>query len=197
MDMKIELPADRPQLIVELDDGARALLSPLESDDRLLLVEGLKELSIESRFNRFGLGLSSLSQSELDYLSNIDQRNHVAWGVAVDGNGAGVGRYFRLDDERCAEIAVTVLDRFQGRGLGRLLFLALVSVARIDGVAEFCFEFVPGNVPVTRMITGLDVKLDDSGSALLGRLALDDIPRDEREAGFATVMDQVRARRVL
>lgn len=192
--MKIDLPDDRPRLAFTLDDGAEALLSPLGADDRLLLVEGLDELSIESRYNRFGRGLSQLSETELNYLSDVDQHNHVAWGAAVDGEGAGVGRYIRGADPECAEIAVTVLDRFQGRGLGRLLFEGLAAVARFDGISALCFEVVPGNVAVNRMLEGLEVKLDQSGSALLGRVAVVDIPAGPAERDFVEVMTQARAR---
>ncbi len=192
--MKIELPEDRPRLVLRLADGADVLMSPLVSGDRLLLVEGLAELSIESRYTRFGQGRGSLSEAELDYLSNIDLRNHVAWGVAVDGEGAGVGRYIRLHDGDEAEIAVTVLDRYQRRGLGTLLFRALTAVARSDGISEFIFELVPENVPVRRMVSGLDISLEDSDSALIGRVSLEDIPAHEREDELVAVMEQARSR---
>ncbi len=113
----------------------------------------------------------------------------------MDGEGAGVGRYIWVADPGCAEIAVTVLDRFQGRGLGRLLFEGLAAVARFDGISALCFEVVPGNVPVNRMIEGLEVKLDQSGSALLGRVSVADIPVGPAERDFVEVMTQVRGRR--
>ena len=192
--MKIDLPEDRPRLELTLSDGADALMSPLAPGDRLLLVEGLAELSIESRYTRFGQGRGSLTEAELDYLSNIDLHNHVAWGVAVNGEGAGVGRYIRLPDGDSAEIAVTVLDKYQRRGLGTLLFRALTAVARSDGISEFRFELVPENVPVRRMVSGLDMSLDESDSALIGRVSLEDIPPHEREDEFVSVMQEARSR---
>jgi GNAT superfamily N-acetyltransferase len=192
--MIIDLPEDRPQLELELADGAVALLSPLAAGDRLFLVEGLAELSIESRYARFGQGVGSLTEAEFDYLTNIDLHNHVAWGGAIDGEGAGVGRYIRLDDRESAEIAVTVLDRYQRRGLGNLLFRALTAIARADGISEFRFEFVPENVPVRRMVGGLDIDLDSSGSALIGRVSLDEIPLHEHEEQFVSVMAEARSR---
>lgn len=190
--MIIDLPEDRPRLEVELADGAVALLSPLAAGDRLLLVEGLAELSVESRYKRFGQGVGSLTEAELDYLSNIDLHNHVAWGGAIDGEGAGVGRYIRLGDRATAEIAVTVLDRYQRRGLGNVLFRALTAIARADGISEFRFEFVPENVPVRRMVGGLELDLDESGSALIGHVSLEDIPLDEHEEEFVSVMAEAR-----
>lgn len=190
--MKVHLPDDRPRVSIVLSDGAEGILSPLQEDDRALLIAGLDELSVQSRFQRFGQGRSRLSESELDYLSFIDQRNHVAWVAAIGDEGAGVGRYIRLDEPECAEIAVTVLDRFQSRGLGSLLFEALSSVARADGVSEFCFEVVPGNLAAERMIDGLDVVLDESDSALLGRVGLGDIPISPHHDEFVALMARVR-----
>ena len=65
------------------------LLVPIAPDDRHYLEQGLAELSPESRYTRFGQGLESLSDSELDYLTNVDQRSHVVWGAVVDGDGGG------------------------------------------------------------------------------------------------------------
>ncbi len=191
--MRIDLSDDRPRLEIELADGTVVLLSPLGAEDRMLLVEGLTELSPESVYTRFGQGRGSLSESELDYLANVDLKDHVAWGAAVDGEGAGVGRYIVTEDRSCADIAVTVLDRFQQRGVGTLLFRALAAVGRADGVGGFCFEFLPENAPVQRMVRDLDVSLDDSGTAVLGRVSLSDIPVFEMDEGFVTVIEQARA----
>ncbi len=79
--MPVEIPDDRPRLAIRLGDGSEALLSPLTGEDSGLVEEGLDHLSVESRYTRFGRGLSHLSHSELEYLTNVDQRNHVAWGA--------------------------------------------------------------------------------------------------------------------
>lgn len=191
--MRIDLSEHRPRLEIELSDGAVALFSPLASDDRMLLVEGLAELSPESLYSRFGQGRGPLSDAELDYLADVDLRDHVAFGVAIDGEGAGVGRYIVVQDSSCAEIAVTVLDRFQKRGLGTLLFRALAAVARADGIDEFCFEFVPDNIPVQRIVQGLDLDLDDSGTALLGRVSLAEIQGSDLDSEFVRVVQEARA----
>lgn len=191
--MKIDLPDERPQVIVSLSDGATALLSPLGSEDRDLLADGLEELSVQSRYTRFGQGRGPLSEAELDYLANIDQVTHVAWGVAIEGEGAGVGRYIRVDDLGCAEVAVTVLDRFQRRGLGTLLFKVLAAVARADGIDEFCFEVMAANTAANKMIRGLEVRLDRSGTSLLGRISLADVPVDPDEGVFVELMQRVRS----
>lgn len=191
--MPVDIPDDRPRVTIRLRDGSAALLSPLTAEDSGLVEEGLDHLSVESRFTRFGRGLSHLSHSELEYLTDVDQRDHVAWGAVVDGEVAGVGRYIRVPEIGCAEIAVTVIDEFQHRGLGTVLFEALAAIARADGVDAFCFVVVPDNRPVRRLLEGLDVQLIGSESLLEGRLAVADLPIGVHDAEITSVMNQVRS----
>lgn len=191
--MPVEIPDDRPRLTIWLRDGSEVLLSPLSAEDSGLIEEGLDHLSVESRYTRFGQGVGHLSHSELEYLTNVDQRTHVAWGAAVDGEVAGVGRYIWISEIGCAEIAVTVVDEFQHRGLGTVLFEALAAIARADGVDAFCFVVIPDNRPVRRLLERLDVQLIGSESPLEGRLAVADLPTGVHDAEITFVMNQVRS----
>lgn len=180
--MRVEIPEDRPLVEVPLPDGRVVLLAPLAPDDRRYLVEGLEELSVDSRFSRFGQGRDRLTESEWEYLSDIDQRRHVAWAAVIDGFGVGVGRYILLDDG-AAEVAVTVLDDYQGRGVGTALLQALVAVARADGVAEFRFEVVPSNTRVLEVLEALGAVVRVTDGLTEGRIGLGDfklaVPREE------------------
>lgn len=191
--MHVELPPDRPRLTVILEDGHEVILSPLSPDDRHLLEAGLEALSLESRFTRFGQGLSHLSDWELEYLSNVDQVTHVAWGASFDREAAGVGRYVRLKDTESAEIAVTVLDEYQRRGVGTLLFRALAAVARADGLEEFRFYAVPDNVAVEPMTRDLKATINIGSTLIEGSFPISSIPRHEREDEIVAVMNEVRA----
>jgi GNAT superfamily N-acetyltransferase len=110
--------------IVVLRDGVRVTLRPVAPDDRQRLVESFAGLSEESRYRRFFAAKTGLTESELDYLVDVDHCDHEAI-VAIDrSNDAllGVARYVRWpDDPEVAEVAVTVADDWQGRGLGRAL----------------------------------------------------------------------------
>jgi nucleotide-binding universal stress UspA family protein/RimJ/RimL family protein N-acetyltransferase len=91
-------------------------------------------------FRRFFTTKPELSATELDYLVDVDHQNHEAI-VAIDpssGEGLGVARYIRSnDDAEVAEVAVTVADDWQGRGLGRALLDRLTYRARREGVRRF------------------------------------------------------------
>jgi GNAT superfamily N-acetyltransferase len=180
-----------PSIEIPFDDGAVATLRPIVADDAPLIEEGLERLSEASRFARFGMGIDRLSKSELQYLSDVDQRSHVAFGVMIDGEPAGVGRYVVIPGGR-AEVALTVVDEFQRRGVGRLLFMALLAVARRDGVDTFCFEVTPSNEPVRLILRAAAGNLVDPGFDE-GEISLASLPTDDMDADVAELIERYRS----
>lgn len=51
-------------------------------------------------------------------------------------------------DPTVAEIAFTVADAYQGRGIGSFLIGALSVAARVDGVERFAARMLSDNVPM-------------------------------------------------
>jgi nucleotide-binding universal stress UspA family protein/L-amino acid N-acyltransferase YncA len=123
-----------------LRDGARVTLRPIAPEDKPLLAAIFERLSEESRYRRFFTTKNELSPAELDYFVDIDHQDHEAI-IAVDpssGEGLGVARYIRSnEDAEAAEVAVTVADDWQRRGLGRALLDRLTYRARREGVRRF------------------------------------------------------------
>jgi protein lysine acetyltransferase len=192
--MKIVIPADRPKYDRALEDGSILTLSPILKTDREFFERGLEELSLESRFSRFGLGVSSLSEHELDYLTDVDQRHHVAWGAAIEDEVAGVGRYIVDEEGGCAEVAVTVLDAMQRRGVGRALFEALAAVARADGINELCFEALADNDAVMSLVRQVEIRPLVSGDIIERRLRLSALPTTDHDESMVSVIEEVRNR---
>jgi GNAT superfamily N-acetyltransferase len=125
---------------VTLRDGARVTLRSIAPEDGPLLAAAFERLSEESRYRRFFTRKSELSAAELAYFVDVDHRDHEAI-IAIDpssGEALGVARYVRLrDDAEGAEFAVTVVDDWQRRGLGRALMDRLTYHARRAGVRRF------------------------------------------------------------
>jgi ribosomal protein S18 acetylase RimI-like enzyme len=125
-----------------LRDGRRVLVRPIQAADSARLQVGLHQLSPQSRYHRFHAAVSELSPKQLRHLTEVDQVNHLAW-IALDpalpGEPAvGVARCIRLPTEpHVAEVAVTVLDAYQGRGLGTLLLGVLSQAAAAQGIRSF------------------------------------------------------------
>jgi GNAT superfamily N-acetyltransferase len=157
-----------------LRDGTRVLVRPLEPGDRDALAQGFARLSPESRRLRFFATIESLSEAQLDYLTDVDHENHDAVAVLLvdddgrPGEGVGVGRWIRLpDDPTKAEIAVTVLDEYQGRGIGTLLLGTLATRAMERGVEILFARVLWENIGwlETLRSLGARVEADEPGVA--------------------------------
>lgn len=94
--------------------------------------EGYERLSADSKFQRFVSPIPQLSESLLDQLvDSVDGVDHVAYYLFVEDwhdLPVGIGRIVRYPDEPdLADIAVTVQDEWQGRGIATALVAFLVE----------------------------------------------------------------------
>jgi RimJ/RimL family protein N-acetyltransferase len=138
-----------------LHDGSSVMINPVRSADAPLLADGFERLSARSRMTRFLSPKKQLSARELRYFTDVDHHDHEALGAVsvADGRGVGVARYVRdADDPQAAEIAVTIVDEWQGRGMGTLLLTRLTRRARQEGITRFTALVADGNEPVMRLL---------------------------------------------
>lgn len=154
-----------------LRDGSVVLIRQVQPGDAPLLAEGFARLSAESRQLRFLTGKPTLTAAELRYFTAIDHHDHEALGALdpVDGRGLGIARYIRHgDDPEGAEVAITVIDEWQRRGLGTELLHRLVDRARQEGVRHFTALVATDNEGVLGMlresVIGVRVTDRESGS---------------------------------
>lgn len=124
---------------------------PLLPTDAAALRQGFTELSPESRRARFLVPLNDLDPAMLRRLvADVDQEAHVALVLVAlpfdgDEEPVGVGRLVQYgDDPTTAELAVTVADDWQGKGVGSVLAAALVAV-RPAQVTTLVTEVAVGN----------------------------------------------------
>lgn len=143
----------------ELRDGTRVVLRHIQPTDKEALHRAFHRLSPESRYRRFFAGMTELSDEMLEYLCDVDGRNHVAIVAVIESNdlkaeeGVGVARFVRLQDEPdVAEIAVTVVDDQQNKGLGSLLLATAARAARARGITHFRAEVLASNDKMLDML---------------------------------------------
>lgn len=167
----------RPPLNVTIGHSAGPVeLIPVGPPHRGLLADAFSDLSDRSRYLRFMAPLSRLSESDLSYLTELDMVDRFAWGILVDGRPAAVGRYVRVaDGSTTAEVALTVLDDFQGMGLGTLLVECLAVVARDRGYATFSFEVLAENRAMLRILDKLGAAVEAEAGVVHAEVDLDAI----------------------
>lgn len=153
---------DRTTDHVVLGDGSRVLIRQVHREDAPLLTEGFARFSTESRRLRFLADKSHLSDAELHYFTKVDHHDHEALGALdhADGRGVGIARYVRdADDPQAAEIAVTVIDDWQGRGLGTELVAQLSERARSEGIRRFTALVAADNPAMARLLRNVRADL--------------------------------------
>ncbi len=141
--------------IVELADGARALIRPIQPSDRERLSEGFESASQGSIFLRFLTPKPRLSSKELDYLTDVDHVHHEALIAVAPGTGQsfGTARFIRSDDHpETAEFAIGVGDQWMRIGLGAALLSALVLRACELGIIRFTGTIHSDNIAIRRLL---------------------------------------------
>jgi GNAT superfamily N-acetyltransferase len=125
---------------VRLRDGSLVRIRPGRRTDRDLLVRGFDRLGPESRYRRFLTPMRKLGEKAVRYMTELDHHDHEAM-VALEKRGEeGIGDAFYVRDPLrpdTAEVAVTVIDAWQGRGLGTVLLEAISARARDEGIRTF------------------------------------------------------------
>src|SRR6476659_4979019 len=132
-----------------LRDGSRVEIRALRPDDRAAVLAAVDHTSSKSLYRRFFAARRSFTESEIALFLNVDFTSHVALVAAVRHDDGG-GRYIMLQPGH-AEAAFTVVDQYQGRGLGAVLLRHLAAVARDAGIHEFVAEVLPDNMPMLKV----------------------------------------------
>jgi nucleotide-binding universal stress UspA family protein/RimJ/RimL family protein N-acetyltransferase len=166
------------------------VVRPIAPDDRDLILAAFDRLSPESRYRRFFTNVGSLSDRDLDYLTDVDHHRHEALLALDEGGREGIGvARFILTDEAQAELAVTVVDDWQGRGVGGLLLDALADRAREEGIRRFTATVLTDNDQARALISRLGVtrRTFQAGETLL------EIELPDKPGAGEKLMDLLRA----
>ena len=163
---------DRGRLI--LRDGTTATLRPARPEDRAAMADFFARLSPASRIQRFFSQAPPSAALIESFCENSDP--HAALNLIVlrtlteEPQIVAAGSYI-VKAPNCAEIALAVEDKFQGRGIGTLLLERLALVAATNGIRRFwavtSFEnqamldvFCDSGFPCQRKTEAGDVEVD-------------------------------------
>lgn len=159
---------------VRLRDGTQALTWSVLAEDREAVRTAYAQLSDRSRHDRFLTGVPHLTGRLLDHLVDaVDGVDHVALVLVAfddqdDAVPAGIARVVRYPDRpHVADVAVTVVDEWQGRGVATALLHQLMR-ERPRGVTRLETLVAADNAASVAMLRRLGpVTVVDTGEGSL------------------------------
>ena len=132
-------------------------IRPILPEDKIPMQVGLKMLSPESIRQRFFTNKKAFTEKELQFLTEVDQINHLAYVAVHHLNGkvlpAGVIRAIKSSENPAhAEIGITIVDCYQGKGLGTKLFNEIADRAVQVGITHFYGDYHTSNKKMTKLL---------------------------------------------
>ena len=143
--------------------------------------EGFRELSDHTRHLRFFTAVRELPESVRANLADVDgYRNAavVAFDAAVmlpdhpEGKPIGVARWMSGEDGP-PELSITIIDAYQGMGVGSRLMDALLALARRRGVRRIVADVLRENTGMRALVNRYRATVQRSGDPLVVRYRID------------------------
>ena len=145
---------------VVLTDGGTVHVRPVRPDDADALLGLYQRLSQESLYLRYFSPVPAPTARQIDALAEIDYTHKFALVAELGDDLVAIARFDGLAGGEEAEVAFTVQDDQQGRGLGTILLEHLAGVARELGVRTFVASTLASNARMRRVFAdaGFQVK---------------------------------------
>lgn len=171
------------QHCVILRDGSKVLIRPVRPEDAQMQQEFVRNLSEESRYNRYMSSIKQLSQSMLVRFTQLDYDREMALAMVLEQDGSeemlGVARFVTDPDFAECEFALEVADKWQGRGIGTVLMEALFDAAREQGLKVMNGEVLAANKGMLKLMRKLGFEIEkhpEDSSLTIVRKALVEEP---------------------
>jgi len=147
-----------------LHDGTQIVYRPIHPTDEPRMRDLFYKLSDASKYYRFMGHVKRVPRSQIEDFVYIDHRSEVCV-VGVLPSAAGeeiiaVGNYYLDPKTNKAEVAFTVADHWQRRGIGSFMLKHLTRIARRNGISGFTAEVMAENKGMQTVFnrSGLKVK---------------------------------------
>lgn len=143
--------ASEPEWLAEwpLAGGPPVCFRHVRPDDEPLVTEAIRTASRETLLHRFFSPIRSVSPDQLRGMLAVDRTNETCIvGVVATPDATRLicgARFVRLPQPHTAEIALTVHDDFQRRGLGAFLLQLLARLAVAEGIRWFEADVMNSN----------------------------------------------------
>ena len=153
---------------VRLDDGTALRFRPIRGEDEPRMIAFHRGLSEESVFSRYFEHLKLEQRIAHERLARICLADYNIETVLVAevlpphaeaGEVVAVGRLGKLHGFSGAEFALLVADRWQGKGVGRMLLERLTAIGRREGLGWIIGRILPENERMKRICLSLGYRI--------------------------------------
>ena len=166
---------------VVLRDGGTCHLRPIGPQDARRLREFHSQLSAQTVYYRYFAPYPELTDRDVRRFTELDHDSRVALIATVADEIIAIGSYDRISATE-AEVAFTVRDDHQSRGLGSVLLEHLAAAARERGIDRFVADVLPGNRKMLTTFAMAGYKVAQEMEEGFVRLAFDIEPTDAQRA---------------
>ena len=172
--------ASQPE-VVTLRSGEAVLVRQVQPGDGPALVRAYANLGEQSRYRRFFTVMPELPEATVQAAVEVDHTDQEALVALPQLSAEIVGecRYVRLQDQPdTADLGVTVVDAWQGRGLGSALLARLSERALQAGIEYFTAEVLAENRTALALLPALGrVETESLGPVVTARVEIADPAR--------------------
>lgn len=166
---------------LKLKDNTLVTIRPIRPEDADMQQAFVRNLSEESRYNRYLSSIKQLSQNVLVRFTQLDYDREMALVMIYEGGEEnemlGVARYSTDPDFEVCEFALEVADHWQGRGIGPILMNKLFEAAREQGLKTMRGEVLSANTGMQKLMRNLGFSIkkdpDDPSLSLVERPLID------------------------
>jgi len=147
---------EKDEYRVTTNDGALVRIRPIKPTDEPLLQNFFYSHSEETIYRRYFRAVKAMSHATAQTLVNVDYHKRMAFVATLGPLGLeriiGVGRYAEEEDyDDMVEVAYTIREDYQGRGLGTILQAHLEDYARRKGFLGVSSYLFKDNVPMMKI----------------------------------------------
>ena len=156
-------------------DGRAVRIRPILPADAPKIAEFHSTLSERTKYLRYFGSHDVLSEKELRHMTHVDYRDRMSFVAELGAEIIGISLYERLPDSTYAEVAFTISDQHQGRGLGSIFLEHLAGAAAECGIDHFEAEVLAENRSMIQVFrrAGYEVSRSFDGSTLHLEFAVD------------------------